>query len=274
MTVRIVQWGGVADRAGSADQTGFVVDDDLFDHLVFALAVVLRFEILSEDLRDALPESGDESTAELLEDLVGGVFGFAVDEFEQDAALGSCHVFQYGGVLLLDLVVHLLDIGFLGFFGWEAAEFVLHFGHFGACDLGDGVYLSHGIDQPAVTSQVDRSAEDVDGQDMDQSDGVAVFLDFPLLVPESATALGHHFGECGRDQEEEQEPLFHDRQWGISRQKNGRPGVKIASKGRFLRPICLSLPASHLRKYTTTSREKQILRVRNGSGCRERVVCE
>lgn len=225
MAVRIVRFAEGLCGAGSADQSGLVVDDDLFDHLVFAVAVVLRFEVLSEDLRDALPESGDESSAELLEHLVGGVFGFAVDEFEQDSALGSGHVFQDGGVLLLDLVVYLLDIGFLGFFGREAAEFVLHFGHFGAGDLGDGVYLSYGIDQSAVASQIDRSAEDVDGQNMDQCDGVAVFLDFPLLVPEAAAALGLHFGECGREQGKEQEPLFHDRQWGdLSTEKRAARG--------------------------------------------------
>ena len=47
----------------------------MLDHPVLALPVVFRLEVLTEDFRDALPESRHETAAELLQHLVGGVFG-------------------------------------------------------------------------------------------------------------------------------------------------------------------------------------------------------
>ena len=214
---------GVSESFLSTNQTGFVVDDDLFDHPVFALLVVLRFEVLSEDLRDPLPESGDESSPELLEHLIGGIFRFAVDEFEQDPALRPGHMFQYGGILLLDLVIDLLDVLFLLLFGRQAAELLLHFGHFGPGDLGDGVDLPHGVDESAVSSQIDRATEYINGKDVDQRDLIAV-LNLPLLVPEAASSLSLYAGACRRENDEQKDPFFHGRRSVLFRSVLSIPG--------------------------------------------------
>ena len=180
----------------SPQQPGFVINDDLFDHPVLAVLVVLRFEVLTEDFRDALPESRHEAAPELLQHLVGRVFRFAVDEFQQHAALRAGHAFQHGGVLLLDLVVNLLDILFLRLLGRQARELRLHRRHLGPGDLGNGVDLLHGVHQPAVAPQVHRTAEDIDRQDVDQRDRIAP-LDRPLLMPKAAPALCLRLGERG-----------------------------------------------------------------------------
>ena len=182
----------------------------MLDHPVLALPVVFRLEVLTEDFRDALPESRHETAAELLQHLVGGVFGFAVDEFQQHAALRAGHVFQHGGVFVLDLVVDLFDILLLGLFGRQAAQLLLHRRHLGLGDLRDGVDLFHGVHQPAVAAQVDRAAEDVDRQDVDQRDRIAL-LDRPLLMPEATASLRLRLGKRGGEQGDEEYPLFQRR---------------------------------------------------------------
>ena len=197
-------------RTELPEQSGFVINDDLLDHPVLALLVVFRLEVLAEDFRDALPESRHETAAELFQHLVGGVFRFAVDEFQQYAALRAGHVFQYGGVFVLDLVVNLLDVLLLGLLGRQAAQLLLHRRHLGLGDLRDGVDLLHGLHQPAVAAQVDRAAEDVDRQDVDQRDRIAL-LDRPLLMPEATASLRLRLGKRGGEQGDEEYPLFQRR---------------------------------------------------------------
>ena len=194
----------------SPQQPGFVINDDLFDHPVLAVLVVLRLEVLAEDFRDALPESRHEAAPELLQHLVGRVFRFAVDEFQQHAALRAGHVFQHGGVFVLDLVVDLFDILLLGLFGRQAAQLLLHRRHLGPGDLGNGVDLLHGVHQPAVAPQVHRTAEDIDRQDVDQRDRIAL-LDRPLLMPEATASLRLRLGKRGGEQGDEEYPLFQRR---------------------------------------------------------------
>ena len=50
------------------------------DDPVLTLLVVLRLEVLSEDARHALPESGHESAAEFAQHLVGRIVRLAVDD--------------------------------------------------------------------------------------------------------------------------------------------------------------------------------------------------
>ena len=151
--------------------------------------------------------------AELLQYFAGRVLRLAVDELEQHAPLRAGHLFQYGGVFRLYLVVDSLDVGFLGLFRRQAAQFRLHVGHFLARQLRHGVDLLHGIDQLAVAAQVDRAAEDVDGQHVERGNRVAPLLD-PLAVPEARTASlgrGARGGEQRQQCDEKSESAFHDR---------------------------------------------------------------
>ena len=107
-------WNGTDGRS---EQSRFVVADDLFEQAVVPFGVVLRFEVLPEDARQGLPESGHESAAEFPQYFVGGVVRLAVDEFEQYFALRAGHGFDDGRVLLLDLAIDAPDVGFLRLFG-------------------------------------------------------------------------------------------------------------------------------------------------------------
>ena len=150
--------------------------------------VVLRFEVLPEDPGYSLPESGHESAAEFAQHLVGRVVRLAVDELEQHVPLGAGHVLGHGSVLLLDLVVDLLDIGFLRLFRGQFEQNALHLGHLGPGGLRHGVDALDGPYELLVAAQIDRTVEDVDRQEVDVGYRIAP-LDDPLLPQEPAPAL-------------------------------------------------------------------------------------
>ena len=75
-------------------QSGFVVEDYLFEHLILAFALVFEFEIIAKDAGQSLPKSRHELATKLLDNLVCCVFGLTVDKFTEDFSLVECHTFD------------------------------------------------------------------------------------------------------------------------------------------------------------------------------------
>lgn len=198
-------WNGTDGRS---EQSRFVVADDLFEQAVVPFGVVLRFEVLPEDARQGLPESGHESAAEFPQYFVGGVVRLTVDEFEQYFALRAGHVFDDGRVLLLDLAIDAPDVGFLRFFGRQALQLGLHFGHARPGDLCDGVDFFDGRDQFAVAAQVGSAGEDPHRANADVGNRIARD-DLPLLTGDARRLLRSD-PECREYRRQQKEKvLFH-----------------------------------------------------------------
>lgn len=150
--------------------------------MILAILVIVIFEIVAEDLADGLPEAGNKAVTKLLEDLIGGILGLAVDELDEHLTLGAGHLFENGSILRLDILGELLEVLFALAFGIELRQILLHIGHLGRGDLGNGVDLLDGGHQLAPLTGVDTLGVDEDGDGEDVGDGVALLVDTPILV--------------------------------------------------------------------------------------------
>ena len=161
-------------------QSGFVISDNLLQQPVIAFGIVFRFEILSEYPRYGLPESRYETSPELPQNLECRIVRFPVNEFQQHLTLCAGHVFDNGGVLLLDLLIDPADIRFLLALCRKSLQLGLHLGHSGPGDLCNGIDPFDGCHQLPVAAQIGTPREDSYGPDVDVGQGVSV-EDLPLL---------------------------------------------------------------------------------------------
>jgi len=108
-----------------------------------------------------------------------------------------------------------------------------------------GVNLLHGVDQLAVTAQVDGAAEHVDRQDMYQRYRVS-FFHRPFLVPETVASLRTYPGGHGGQHYQNQEPLFHlgENRYLCERRTFAGQAVPCAlPAGLPLSPVCIIFAA-------------------------------
>lgn len=128
-----------------------------------------------------------------------------------------------GGVLLLDLVIDLPDVGLLLLAVRQLAEPLLHLRELAAGDLRDGVDPFDGADEFLVAAQVRTPAEYGHRKDEDVCQRISLFEN-PFLTQESASSLSLRSGEGGR-QGQQDAPFF------ISRKKLSLSGLRIRSVG-------------------------------------------
>ena len=154
---------------------------EFFQVLIGPCRVVFGFQVVVEELGDALPEAGGEAAFVIFDDGVGGDAGLPVDEFQQQSALGDGHFPEGAFEVFEELFLDGADVAFPPkapvVLGGEGA---VHLAHQMAGGQGVGVNAREAPDQFVVVSPLflalARAAREDIGRGKDvQEGGVAVF---------------------------------------------------------------------------------------------------
>ena len=162
----------VLENRGS-NHPAFQQGHDGFDLVVLGVVVrvVFRLEVVAPKSGEALVEEGAHFAAQFLNHLIGGVACFAVDEADEDEALGDGQVFQFFGVLVSDFLFGLLHQAVaLRLFGNIRQNRVV-FLHLGTGQFGVGIHLPYVAGQTAALARVESENPTLVGS------GIIVLMD-------------------------------------------------------------------------------------------------